>query len=137
MSRPREPLANPGRTEYERIVLDSVRRSLLDPRRQETRLESGGLGESVRVESVELDESKPEHEVVVTLRDTRQSERLLEWRMEAVESDVLDRLTSTHLLQNAAEIHATIVWANFEESLVGSPHSAFREVPEKGSPQGS
>jgi hypothetical protein len=128
-------LGSSERAEYERIVLESLREIL--PVGQDWLLGGEPVthrgGSVIRIQSVELDEGS----IVVLFRDVDLPERLLEWRMEAVEPDVSDTLTSTYLLEDAAKGHATVVWVNFEESLIGGPRSAFREVPETGSPPGS
>ena len=68
----------------------------------------GDQEQCVRVESVELDVSRREHEVVILLRDLNRPGCLFGWRTPAIEpqADPMD-----------PELWTTVVWANLEEDL--------------------
>jgi hypothetical protein len=72
----------------------------------------------IRVEEVRLDNSAPEHEAVVLLRDLRRPECLFGWRAPAVEPDVFENDLYVHCsVKDAAETHAMVVSVNLEEDL--------------------
>ncbi len=58
--------------------------------------------------------------VVVLYRDLRRPERLFGWRMEATEAE------------DEPEIWTTIVWANFREHVIGTPHGLPAECSDGG-----
>ena len=105
------------RREYEKVVLQSIRQILLDPQKQidRPRTDTG----KVWVDEVSLDTSEPEHDIVILFRDLDRPECKFGFRMKALEAlDVLDQASSPFFsLMDAAEIHAGVVWANFEEEI--------------------
>ena len=106
--------------EYERLVLEGLRRILIEPGSQAANLARRGETHSgVRVERVYLDESGPEHEVAILFRDLDRSDCPFGFRIEAVETpDVLNEATSPYTdLSSAAQVWAEIVWVLFEEEV--------------------
>ncbi len=122
-------------TEYERIVLWELRQILLEPGGQAENLERrGGTHEGVRVEEVRLDESGPEHEIVVLFRDLGRPKCLFGYRIEALETpDILREGSNPYLDPSSAPRGwAENVWVLFEEEVF-----AFgRGLPNDRSPEG-
>jgi len=106
--------------EYERLVLEGLRRILIEPGSQAANLaRRGETHGDVRVDGVYLDESGPEHEVAILFRDLDRSDCPFGFRIEAVETpDVLNEATSPYTdLSSAAQVWAEIVWVLFEEEV--------------------
>ena len=104
--------------EYEGIVLQTVRQILLDPQKQIDRPRT--YTGKVWVDEVSLDTSEPEHEIVILFRDLYRPECRFGYRAPALEEpEILDEATSPYFnFTDAAECHATVVWANFEEEIL-------------------
>ncbi len=99
-----------------------MRRVLLD-RDKPYRSVHGGKEQCVRVESVELDVSGQEHEVVIMMRDLKRPECLFGRRVPAVEPD-------TDLMY--PESWATVVWANLEGDLQAIGYGLPRDCSADG-----
>ncbi len=85
--------------EYERLVLQELRRILMAPGGQAENLERRGeTHKGVRVEEVRLDDSGPEREIVVLFRDPGRPECLFGYRIEALETpDILHEGNNPYL----------------------------------------
>ncbi len=106
--------------EYERLVLEGLRRILIEPGSQAANLaRRGETHGGVRVDRVYLDEPGPEHEVAILFRDLDRPDCPFGFRRGAVETpDVLNEATSPYTdLSSAAQVRAEIVWAPFEEEI--------------------
>ena len=106
--------------EYERLVLEGLRRILIEPGSQAANLaRRGETHGGVRVDRVYLDESGPEHEVAILFRDFDRPDCPFGFRIEAVETpDVLNEATNPYTdLSSAAQVWAEIVWVLFEEEV--------------------
>ncbi len=107
-------------SEYRALVVGELRRRLLDP--------DGGAKTPGRedpegrvvVEEVRLGDPPNEGMVVVLYRDVRRPGCLFGWRMEAVEPE------------DEPEIWTTVVWANFREHVIGTPHGLPAKCSEEG-----
>ena len=90
---------------------------LLDPHKQSSRprAETG----KVWVDEIYLDTSQPEHDVVILFRDLDRPQCKFGFGAAAVEAPyVLDEASSPYLsFTDAAECHAGVLWANFEEEI--------------------
>ena len=108
------------RAEYERLFLTEFQK-LLDSAKPYRSLHHGREQHAV-VESVRLDASGPEHEVVVLLRDLTRPECLLGRRAPAVapEDDKFFEPLPQYGLKDAAEIHAMVAAVNLEEDLLAT-----------------
>ncbi len=121
--------------EYERIVLQELRHILMHPAGQAENLKRrGATHEGVRVEGVRLDESGPEHEIVVLFRDLGRPGCLFGYRIEALETpDVLhERSNPYRNPASAPRAWAENVWALFEEEVFASGYG----LPKDCSPEG-
>ncbi|QIN79270.1 hypothetical protein GBA65_12915 [Rubrobacter marinus] len=93
----------------------------------------GNVEQCAMVESVELDVSGEEHEVVILVRDLMRPGCLFGWRTPAEEPDVgfEYELHMAGTVKGAAESRATVVWVNLEEDLMavgyGLPKSCSTE----------
>lgn len=91
----------------------------------------GNVEQCVRVESIELDVSGQEHEVVILLRDLKRPGCIFGRRAPAVEPGVFeDDLYGFETVKDAAGIYALITWTGLEGSLFATGHS----LPEHCSP---
>ena len=72
------------------------------------------------VEEVRLEDSSNEGMVVVLYRDLRRPERLFGWRMGAIEPE------------EDQEMWTMMVWANFQEHVIGTPYGLPAECSEEG-----
>ncbi|HET7480902.1 MAG TPA: hypothetical protein VFJ72_15465 [Rubrobacteraceae bacterium] len=112
------------RAEYEQRVLQELRRILLGPGGEPKRFKDRGY-RKIQVEDVRLDESKPEHELIILFRDLTRPECLFGFNMEAVERGQLigpdDAHTFYTTLEDAAQGWTIVVWANFQERIIGEP----------------
>jgi hypothetical protein len=108
------------RGEYQARVLGELRWRLLDSDGRAKTLDREGTGSRVVVEEVRLGDPSDGGMVVVLYRDLRRPECLFGWRMEAMEPE------------DETEIWATIVWANFLEHVIGTPHGLPAECSGKG-----
>jgi hypothetical protein len=109
-----------GRGEYQARILGELRRRLLDPDGRAKTLDREGTGSRVVVEEVRLEGHSGEGMVAVLYRDLRRPECLFGWRMGAMEPEY------------EPEIWATIVWANFLEHVIGTPHGLPAECSGEG-----
>lgn len=105
------------RAEYEQKVLRELRGRLLGPNGQPKSFEATGPRERIQVQEVRLDTSEPEHRIIITFRDLDRAECLFGFDMEAIEWRQPGY--DPHFLD--PEIWTTIVWANFQERIVGEP----------------
>lgn len=98
------------------------------------RREAGGLWERAEIEEIKLDTSRPEHEVVVLLRDLSRPECLFGWRAHAVDPEDSEAFEPgpRYGLKDAAEIHAMVVAVNLEEDVLAVGYS----FPKDCSPDG-
>ena len=106
--------------EYERLVLEGLRRILIEPGGQAANLEiRGETHGGVRVERVYLDESGPEHEIAILFRDLDRPDCPFGYGIEAVETpDVLHDSTSPYTDPvSSAQMWAEIVRVLFEEEV--------------------
>ncbi len=104
-------------------MLEGPHRILIEPGSQIPNLgRPGETHRGVRVETIYLDESGPEHEIAILFRDLGRPDCLFGYRIEAVETpDVLGEATSHHAdLSSPAQVWAEIVWALFEEEVFAS-----------------
>ncbi len=107
-----------NKAEYEQQVLQKVQRSLADDE---------SLKQRITVEEVRLETSStPPSMIVILYRDLKRPECLFGWRREAVEPT---RPEEEPFIIGPG-IHATIVSANFEEYIEGTPYG----LPEDRSP---
>ena len=83
----------------------------------------GDVEQRVRVESVELDISGKEHEVVILLRDPKRPDCLFGWRAPTIESDTDFAYP---------ESWATVVWANLEEYILAIGYGLPRNCSNGG-----
>ena len=109
--------------EYERVVLEGLRRILIDPGSQAANLaRRGETHGGVRVDRVYLDESGPGHEVAILFRDLDRPDCPFGFRIGAVETpDVLNEAPNPQTgLSSASQVWAEVLWVLFEEvSAVG------------------
>jgi hypothetical protein len=109
------------RNEYQTQVVGELRQLLLDPNGRPRPLEREGTASRVVVVEVRLEDSSLEGVVVVVLyRDLHRPECLFGWRMEAMEPE------------NEPDVWTTIVWANFQEHVIGTPYGLPAECSEEG-----
>ena len=108
------------RSEYQARILRELRQRLLDPDGRAKTLDREGTGSRVVVEEVRLEGPSGEGMVVVLYRDLRRPECLFGWRMEAMEPEY------------EPDIWATIVWANFQEYVIGTPYGLPAECSDEG-----
>ena len=112
------------RDEYQARILGVLRWRLLGLDGRAKTLDREGAGSRIVVEEVRLEgpsgEGSDEEMVAVLYRDLRRPECLFGWSMEAMEPE------------NEPEIWATIVWANFPEHVIGTPHGLSAECSEDG-----
>ncbi len=104
-------------------MLEGPHRILIEPGSQIPNLgRPGETHRGVRVETIYLDESGPEHEVAILFRDLGRPDCLFGYRMEAVETlEALNEATSHHTdLASAAQMWAENVWGLFEEEVFAS-----------------
>ena len=98
-------------------MLEGLRSYLLN-RDEPYRSVHGNSEQCARVESVELDVSSEDHEVVILLKDSKRPECLFGWRSSAVEPGVFENdLYIYETVKDAAEMHAMITWSGLEGSL--------------------
>jgi hypothetical protein len=98
------------RSEYQAQVVGELRRLLLDPDGRPKPLGREGTASRVVVEEVSVKDFSDGGAVVVLYRDLRRPECLFGWCMEALEPEV------------EPDIWTTIVWANFQEHVIGTPY---------------
>ncbi len=78
----------------------------------------GNVEQCVRVESVDLDVSGEDHEIVILMRDLKRPECVFGRRQPAVEpGDFEETLRHFDSLRDAAEICVTISWAGIEGDI--------------------
>lgn len=115
-----------SKAEYEQKVLQDVREVLLGQQRRGGTPTEGSLQQRITVEEVRLDAfSAGPGMIVVLYRDRRRPECLFGWQREASEPTEAEESFIPD-----PEIQATVVLANFEEHIIGSP----RGLPEDCSP---
>lgn len=92
--------------EYDRTLLSDLRKLLLNPKSQAHRERERPR---IRVEDVRVDALETERQVVILFRDLDRSECLFGYAWGPLE-----------VLADVAVIDATVIWANFDETLYAS-----------------
>jgi hypothetical protein len=120
------------RAEYERYFLTGFQKRLDSAKPY--RSVHHGREQHVVVESVRLDASGPDHEIVVLLRDLTRPECQFGWRATAVapEHDEFFEPTPRYGLKDAAENHAMIVAVNLEEDLLAIGYGLPKDCSSSG-----
>lgn len=107
------------RAGYERLALAELRSPLLDPPCEYRTIHHGRV-QHARIESVELDDSEPEHAFAVRMRDLERPERLFEWRKPAFDS------------REDAKEYAGLVRIHLEEDVEAIGYGLLRECSPGG-----
>lgn len=116
------------RTQYERFFLAELRRKL-DPDSWEAYAkrpegwarvdarETNDFWRRVEIEEIRLDDSGPESEAVVLMRDRTRPECLFGWKAPAW-AGMSGQIGPNVSLKDAAEMDATVAWANLDEDVL-------------------
>lgn len=120
------------RAQYEDTVLRELTKVLLDPKKQAERIE--GEQPRIRVEDVRLDTSEAEHSIAILFRDLDRPECLFGYDVDAMPDpdDLGDDKAAFANWKDAAEFYATIIWANWEETIYAFDSGLPKECSSEG-----